>query len=75
MIAFHSLRQTALVWITILLALVGLATLMISYRLAKDQAAEFLDGQLRQVALNVESGCRMPPRLLASIKTPKSGSR
>jgi len=56
MIAFHSLRQTALVWITILLALVGLATLVISYRLAKDQAAEFLDGQLRQVALNVGMG-------------------
>jgi two-component system, OmpR family, sensor kinase len=56
MIAFRSLRQTALVWITILLALVGLATLVISYRLAKDQAAEFLDGQLRQVALNVGMG-------------------
>ena len=56
MIAFRSLRHTALVWITILLALVGLTTLVISYRLAKDQAAEFLDGQLRQVALNVGMG-------------------
>jgi two-component system, OmpR family, sensor kinase len=56
MIALNSLRQTALVWITVLLALVGLATLVISYQLAKDQAAEFLDGQLRQVALNVGMG-------------------
>ena len=56
MIAFNSLRQTALVWITVLLALVGLATAVISYRLARDQAAEFLDGQLRQVALNVGMG-------------------
>jgi two-component system OmpR family sensor kinase len=56
MIAFNSLRQTALVWITVLLALVGLATLVISYRLAKDQAAEFLDGQLLSVALNVGTG-------------------
>ena len=47
-----SLKRTALVWMTILLALVGLATAVISYRLAYDQAAEFLDGQLRQVALN-----------------------
>ena len=56
MIAFNSLRQTALVWITVLLTLVGLATLVISYRLAKDQAAEFLDGQLLQVASNVGTG-------------------
>ena len=47
-----SLKRTALVWMTVLLALVGLATAVISYRLAYDQAAEFLDGQLRQVALN-----------------------
>ena len=53
-----SLKRTALVWMTILLALVGLATAVISYRLARDQAAEFLDGQLRQVALNAGIGPR-----------------
>ena len=56
MIAINSLRRTALVWMTVLLALVGLATVMISYRLARDQAAEFLDGQMRQVALNAGAG-------------------
>ncbi len=53
-----SLKRTALVWITVLLALVGLATAVISYGLARDQAAEFLDGQLRQVALNAGIGPR-----------------
>ncbi len=56
MMRFNSLRRTALVWMTVLLALVGLATAVISYRLARDQAGEFLDGQLRQVALNAGAG-------------------
>ncbi len=58
MMTFNSLKRTALVWMTVLLALVGLATAVISYRLARDQAAEFLDGQLRQVALNAGIGPR-----------------
>lgn len=58
MMKFNSLRRTALVWMTALLALVGIATFVISYRLARDEAAEFLDGQLRQVALNAGKGLR-----------------
>lgn len=54
----NSLRRTALVWMTAVLALVGIATFVISYRLARDEAAEFLDGQLRQVALNAGKGLR-----------------
>ena len=75
MIAFNSLRQTALVWITVLLTLVGLATLVISYRLASDQAAEFLDGQLLQVASNAGTGTPDADRPPVTIKTPKTGSR
>ena len=56
MTKFNSLRRTALVWMTALLALVGLTTVVISYRLARGEAAEFLDGQLRQVALNAGTG-------------------
>ena len=58
MMTFNSLKRTALVWMTVLLGLVGLATAVISYRLARDQASEFLDGQLRQVALNAGIGPR-----------------
>jgi two-component system OmpR family sensor kinase len=58
MMKFKSLRLAALVWMTVLLALVGIATFVISYRLARDETAEFLDGQLRQVALNAGKGLR-----------------
>lgn len=51
-----SLRRTALLWMTVLLALVGAAAMLIAYRLAREEAAEFLDGQLRQVALNAGLG-------------------
>lgn len=53
-----SLRRTALVWMTILLALVGAIAMLIAYQLARSESAEFLDGQLRQVALNAGRGLR-----------------
>lgn len=47
-----SLRRTALGWMTALLAVIGLAAMLSAYVLARGEAADFLDGQLRQVALN-----------------------
>ena len=47
-----SLRRSALIWTTALLAIVGVTAFIVSYELARRDAAEFLDGQLRQIALN-----------------------
>jgi two-component system OmpR family sensor kinase len=52
----NSLRRAALVWMTLLLALIGAAAVLIAYRFAYDEASEFLDGQLRQIALNAGEG-------------------
>jgi len=51
-----SLRRAALTWMTGLLAIVGVVAVVIAYRYAQTEAAEFLDGQLRQIALNAGSG-------------------
>ncbi|AWN42529.1 ATP-binding protein [Methylobacterium durans] len=51
-----SLRKTALAWMTALLTLVGLIAMLVAYGLARTEAADFLDGQLRQVALNAGPG-------------------
>ncbi|MDF2117920.1 ATP-binding protein [Roseiarcaceae bacterium H3SJ34-1] len=53
-----SLRRTALMLTTILLTVVGATAMLIAYKLARNEAADFLDGQLRQVALNVGLGLR-----------------
>jgi len=53
-----SLRRSALAWMTVLLTVVGLVAILIAYRYARSEAAEFLDGQLRQIALNVGPGMR-----------------
>jgi two-component system, OmpR family, sensor kinase len=47
-----SLRRSALIWTTALLAVVGVIAFLISYHLARREAADFLDGQLRLIALN-----------------------
>ena len=51
-----SLRRTALAYVTVLLSIVGLAASAIAYLYAHDAATEFLDGQLRQIALNAGAG-------------------
>jgi two-component system OmpR family sensor kinase len=51
-----SLRRTALVWMTALLAVVGIAAVLIAYGLARHEAGGFLDSQLRQIALNAGEG-------------------
>ena len=48
----NSLRRSALIWTTVLLSIVGVTAFLISYELARMDAAEFLDGQLRQIAFN-----------------------
>lgn len=53
-----SLRRTALLWMTVLLAIVGTAAVVISYVYANIEASEFLDGQQRQIALNAGEGLR-----------------
>ena len=51
-----SLRRTALLWMTGLLTVVGLVAIVIAYEYVRNEADEFLDGQLRQIALNVGAG-------------------
>ena len=51
-----SLRRAALVYVTVLLAVIGLAASAFAYVYARDEATEFLDGQLRQIALNAGAG-------------------
>jgi two-component system OmpR family sensor kinase len=60
-----SLRRTALLWMTAMLSFVGIAGGAVSYWLASDEANAFLDGQLRQIALNacerVPDTAELPP--------------
>ncbi len=51
-----SLRRTALVYVTVLLFVIGLAASAFAYLYAHNAATEFLDGQLRQIALNAGDG-------------------
>jgi two-component system OmpR family sensor kinase len=48
-----SLRRTFRLWLTVLLLLIGLITAVASYLIAGDEAADYLDNQLRQIALYV----------------------
>ena len=51
-----SLRRTALVYLAIVLFVIGVAASAFAYLYAHDEATEFLDGQLRQIALNAGDG-------------------
>ncbi|HKN30340.1 MAG TPA: ATP-binding protein [Roseiarcus sp.] len=53
-----SLRRSALLWTTALLAGVGLIAFAIAYDLARRESGDFLDGQLRQIALNAGDGLK-----------------
>lgn len=63
-----SLRRAALLWMTGLLTAVGLVTVVIAYWYARGEAAEFLDSQLRQIALNAGAG-------VASANAPGAADR
>ena len=51
--AVKSLRRSALIWMTLMLSAVGGIAFAISYEMTRRETASFLDGQLRQIALNV----------------------
>lgn len=51
-----SLRQTALISVTVLLAVAGLIAASVAYLYSESETADFLDGQLRQIALNAGPG-------------------
>jgi two-component system OmpR family sensor kinase len=65
-----SLRQTILVWITVLLAVVGIGATAASYHFAKQEADKLLDTQLRQIALNAGEGLSPDalPRVAHSVE-------
>lgn len=48
-----SIRRTAFIWLAGLMAAIGICAAAGSYLLARREAADFLDNQLRQVALYV----------------------
>ncbi|MCW6513112.1 ATP-binding protein [Lichenifustis flavocetrariae] len=54
----RSLRRTALLWMTGLITGVGLTGAVIAYALALREANGFMDGQLRQIALNAGPSLR-----------------
>ena len=62
----NSLRRSALVGMTVLLTLVGVISFVIAYEMARREAAGFLDGQLRQIALiageGLSSGMSVAPQ-------------
>ena len=62
----NSLRRTALVWMTVLLAIVGIVAFGLTYELARQEANGFLDGQLRQIALNAGDG--LPEAAAPAVK-------
>ena len=54
----RSLRRTVFLWLTGLIAVVGLGGAAIAYGLALREANRFMDSQLRQIALNTGPGLR-----------------
>jgi two-component system, OmpR family, sensor kinase len=65
-----SLRQTILVWITVLLAIIGVGATAASYHFAKVEADKLLDTQLRQIAHNAGEGLSADalPRMAHSVE-------
>jgi two-component system OmpR family sensor kinase/two-component system sensor histidine kinase QseC len=63
-----SLRGTFRLWLTVLLLSIGLVTAVASYWLAGDEAADYLDNQLRQIALYVWN---VPAGVNTDIAAPK----
>ncbi|UDF30180.1 UNVERIFIED_ORG: sensor histidine kinase N-terminal domain-containing protein [Roseateles sp. XES5] len=53
MTAKLSIRRTAFLWLAGLMAIIGVCAAAASYALVQNEAADFLDNQLRQIALYV----------------------
>lgn len=56
-----SIRRAALIWMTAVLTVVGIVAFVAAYVIAQREAADFLDGQLRQIALNVGDNLILAP--------------
>lgn len=61
-----SLRRSALLWTTAMLTFVGIIAFVVSYEMTRNETASFLDGQLREIAVNVGDG-------IADTEAPISG--
>jgi two-component system OmpR family sensor kinase len=61
--AMISIRRAALIWMTAVLTVVGIVAFVAAYVIAEREAADFLDGQLRQIALNVGDNAILAPAL------------
>ena len=48
-----SLRRTAFLWLASLMSAIGIAAAAASYFLVRNEAGDFLDNQLRQIAIYV----------------------
>lgn len=55
-----SIRRTAVIWLSGLMATVGICVAMLSYLLVRNEASGFLDNQLRQIALYVGEAPPVP---------------
>ena len=56
-----SIRRAGLIWMTVVLTVVGAIAFVAAYVIAEQEVADFLDGQLRQVALNVGDSVMLAP--------------
>jgi signal transduction histidine kinase len=55
-----SIRRTAFIWLAGLMAIIGVCAATTSYLLARNEASDFLDNQLRQIALYVGEASPAP---------------
>ncbi|CEG06661.1 Sensor protein QseC [Afipia felis] len=56
-----SIRRAALIWMTSVLTFVGVVAFIAAYVIAQQEVADFLDGQLRQIALNAGDSVMSTP--------------
>jgi two-component system, OmpR family, sensor kinase len=59
--AMISIRRAALIWMTTVLTIVGAVAFIAAYVIAQQEVADFLDGQLRQIAINVGDNVMLTP--------------
>lgn len=57
----NSIRRAGLIWMTTVLTVVGAIAFVATYVIAQREVADFLDGQLRQVALNIGDSVMLAP--------------
>lgn len=56
-----SIRRAGLIWMTAVLTVVGVVAFIAAYVIAQQEVADFLDGQLRQIAINVGDKVMLAP--------------